>query len=222
MASAIPTRDAEYDAYLFNWKTILTATPALYGMLAADATAISNAYTTWHAAYVAASNVLTRTRSTVATKDAQKILSISLLREQYNIIKANPSVTDPNKIAIGIRVSDPVPTPVPAPTTNPVMAVIPSGTLQQLINMVDVTTPTTRAKPAGVSGALVVRKIVAVGQPIPEPETCTLLGFYTRTPFYVTEFAPTDTGKVAYYYARWTNAKGEEGPWSPVASATVA
>jgi hypothetical protein len=222
MASAIPTRDAEYDAYLFNWKTILTATPALYGMLAADATAISAQYTAWHNAYVAASNLLTRTRSTVATKDSQKILSLSLLREQYGIIKANPAVLDANKVAIGVRVTDPVPTPIPAPTTNPVMAIIPSGTLQQLVNMVDVTTPTTRAKPAGVTGALIVRKILAATAPIPEPEACTLLGFYSRTPFYVTEFTPTDSGKIAYYYARWTNAKGEEGPWSPVASAMVA
>lgn len=222
MASAIPTRDAEYDAFLFNWKTILTATPALYGMLAADAVAISAAYTSWHAAYVAASNLLTRTRSTVATKDSEKILSLSLLREQYNVIKANPSVLDANKVAIGVRVSDPVPTPIPTPTTNPVMAVIPSGTLQQLINMVDVTTPTTRAKPAGVVGALVVRAIRLATSPISEPENCTLLGFYTRTPFYVTEFGPSDTGKVADYFARWTNAKGEEGPWSPVASATIA
>ena len=76
------------------------------------------------------------------------------------------------------------------------MAVIPSGTLQQLINMVDVTTPTTRAKPAGVTGSLIVRKIVAAGQLIPEPEDCTLLGFYTRTPFYITEFVPADTGKI--------------------------
>jgi len=222
MASAIPLRDAEFDAFLFNWKTTLTATPTVFGMVSADATAISNAYTAWHNAWVLASNLLTRTRANVANKDAQKILALSLLREQYTIIKANPAVTDANKVSIGIRVNDPVPTPVPAPTTHPLLAALASGPLQQLINMVDVTTPTTRAKPAGVVGALVVRGVRAGSAPILEPESCTLLGFYTRTPFYVTEFGPTDAGKTADYYARWTNAKGEEGPWSPVASAVIA
>lgn len=221
MASAIPLRDADFDAFLFNWKTTLTATPTVFGMVAGDATAISNAYTAWHAAWVLASNVLTRTRANVANKDAQKILALSLLREQYTIIKANPAVSDANKVSIGIRVNDPVPTPIPAPTTNPLLAVLPSGALQQFVNMVDSTTPTTRAKPAGVVGALVVRGIRASTAPIIEPDNCTLLGFYTRTPFYVNEFAPTDAGKTADYYSRWTNAKGEEGPWSPVASAVI-
>ena len=216
MASAIPLRDAEYDVYLYNWKTLLTASPTTYGMTGSDATAISNAYTDWHTAFLAASNLLTRTRATVAQKDAEKVLSLSLLREQYRIIKANPGVTDAAKINLGIVVNDPVPTPIPAPTTYPLLAVLNAAPLTQQLMMVDQSTPTSRAKPAGVVGALVVRAIGTV--PAVDPAQCQLLGLYTRAPFLVNEFGSGDVGKVVTYFARWTNPRGEEGPWSPAVS----
>jgi hypothetical protein len=33
---------------------------------------------------------------------------------------------------------------------------------------------------------------------------------------------PTDTGRTAYYALRWVSTRGEKGPWSEVAAATVA
>jgi len=37
----------------------------------------------------------------------------------------------------------------------------------------------------------------------------------------VAQFDPADAGKTAYYWLRWENTKGEIGPWSAVASATI-
>jgi len=220
MPSAIPLRDAEFETFLYNWKTLLTASPTTYGLTAPDAVAISAAYTAWNAAYVLASSLLTRTRATVAAKDAEKVLALSLLREQYGIIKANPSVTNENKIAIGVRVSDPVPTPIPAPTTFPVLSVRMAGPQTQELMAVDVTTPTKRSKPAGTIGMLVVRAIGTVAAV--DPEQCRLLGVYTRVPFQVGEFTAGDIGKVVTYFGRWTNAKGQEGPWSAPVSMILA
>lgn len=42
----------------------------------------------------------------------------------------------------------------------------------------------------------------------------------TRTP-YVAEYDPADAGKTAYYWLRWENTKGQPGPWSVTASATI-
>jgi hypothetical protein len=45
--------------------------------------------------------------------------------------------------------------------------------------------------------------------------------FVTRQT-YTVEFQPQQVGKKAFYYARWQIATGDTGPWSAVASMTVA
>lgn len=216
--SFIPNRDADYDTFLFNFKTALTAAPATYGMVAGDAVAISAQYTNWHPAYVAATNVLTRTRTTIATKDAQRVLSISLLRAQCGIIRANPAVSDANKLALGIPPRDPVPTVIPPPATAPVLSALNSSPGVQSVLAVDTATPTSRAKPAGVIGLLLHKAVGAVAAI--DPLQSVFEGLFTRTPATIS-FAAGDNGKVCTYFARWTNAKGEEGPWSAPVTCTV-
>ena len=42
----------------------------------------------------------------------------------------------------------------------------------------------------------------------------------TRTP-YTADYAGADAKKTAHYMLRWVNTKGEKGPWSETASATI-
>ena len=42
----------------------------------------------------------------------------------------------------------------------------------------------------------------------------------TRTPFTM-NFDAADGGKTVYYWTRWVSTRGEVGPWSASASATV-
>ncbi|HUU96700.1 MAG TPA: hypothetical protein VM487_13255 [Phycisphaerae bacterium] len=42
----------------------------------------------------------------------------------------------------------------------------------------------------------------------------------TRTP-YVADSDGADANKVAHYMLRWENTRGETGPWSETASATI-
>ena len=42
----------------------------------------------------------------------------------------------------------------------------------------------------------------------------------TRTP-YVAAFDGADAGKTAHYMLRWVNSRGETGPWTETASATI-
>ena len=65
MTSYIPSKDAQLDDWALNFKTLIAATPTNYGLVAADATAITNAYTSWHTAFLAATNPSTRTKATV-------------------------------------------------------------------------------------------------------------------------------------------------------------
>jgi len=47
------------------------------------------------------------------------------------------------------------------------------------------------------------------------------LVFLTK-PTFRAEFKPGKGGKTAVYMARWINTRGEKGPWSEIATATVA
>ena len=48
----------------------------------------------------------------------------------------------------------------------------------------------------------------------------TFLGTDTRTP-YLAPYTAADANKVAHYMLRWESTRGETGPWSETASATI-
>lgn len=218
-SSYIPSREADLDTFLANFKTLIAASPTSYGLVTADGTAITNAYNNWHSAYLAAVNPTTRTKATVITKNEQKANVLSVVRGYASTIRANAAVSDALKIGLGLHVHDSVPTPVPAPTTYPMLTLSGMGVGRQDLRVADQLTPAKRAKPSGAAGLLLFRHVGTA--PATDPTQCAFLAFAGRTGF-TAEFDPSDNGKVATYFARWTNAKGEMGPWSPAASLPIA
>ena len=75
-----------------------------------------------------------------------------------------------------------------------------------------------KGKPAGVMGAEIWVKIGPT--PPVDPSELTFLSVDTRTP-YTTDFDGADGGKQAHYMLRWVNTRGETGPWSETATATI-
>ena len=55
---------------------------------------------------------------------------------------------------------------------------------------------------------------------VPELGQLMFLAVDTRTP-YTTDFDGADGGKQAHYMLRWVNTRGETGPWSETATATI-
>jgi hypothetical protein len=106
----------------------------------------------------------------------------------------------------------------PAPATRPVAQIDTGQRLRHTINFTDELTPTRRAKPEGVRGCEIW---VKVGDPAPsDPSALTFLALHTASP-YVAEFDGSDAGKTAHYMLRWQSTRGEHGPWSQTASATI-
>jgi hypothetical protein len=144
---------------------------------------------------------------------------------------------------MGITVSGTSRTPGGGPTTRPLAIVDGAQRLTHQLRLVDESTPTRRARPAGVLGAEVwVRFAEANGQiengqmvklkaedgpnspsaaAAGDPANFTFLTMTTKPSFRAT-FKPAEGGKTAIYMARWVNTRGEKGPWSELAMATVA
>ena len=73
----------------------------------------------------------------------------------------------------------------------------------------------------GVIGAEVWVRVSAPGDlPPSDPGDSSFPLLSTRTPA-ATEYDGTDCGNTAHYMVRWLSTRGETGPWSETASATI-
>ncbi len=178
-------------------------------------TAAQGVWTTDRAAHTAAQAAAQAARE--AKETARGGLE-GVIRPLVARLQASSAVDDAERQALGITVRDTIPTPVGPPLTRPVVKVDTSQRLQHTISFADELTPTRTAQPAGVRGAQVWVKI---GDPAPvDPSELTILATDSRTPYLAT-FDGADAEKVAHYMLRWESTRGETGPWSETASATI-
>jgi hypothetical protein len=217
--SYLPVREALLAAWAVNFSTLLTATPADFGLLAPDAVTVAGVVNDFSAALTAATNPATRTSITIDAKDTAKAAMVNVLRRYAMRIKMDETVADEDKLAIGVGIRDFVPTPIAAPVTFPMVNVAAAGPLTHELRFADNLTPDSRAKPAGAIGMQLFRSVGVV--PPGTPLAAQFLSFVTKQP-YTSSFVAGDLGKTAYYYARWQTRTGLVGPWSVVSSFVIA
>lgn len=222
--SYIPAKDADFDAWLLNFTTLLTAAPTTYGLTAPDAVICAAQYTAWHPDYLAATNPATRTSVTVAAKDAARVTAEQVVRPYAQQIAKNSSVTPGDKTAIGVNLPNNSPVPIPAPTSFPILGFRAATPLQHLLQYQDSDLGTGKAKPFGAIGMELYRAIGTV--PAVDPSQATYYAQVTKSPCRVT-FGAGDVGKTCTYFARWITRSGpqgvaQNGPWSaPLVAAII-
>lgn len=218
MANYIPSKEADLVNWGENFTDLITATPLAYGLTVLDASTLQSNFDEFKAAYQVAVNPATRTISTIAAKDEEKAGFLSLARAYAAIIRANQAVTNEQRAALGLTVADPTPTPVPIPSSVPVINVPLAGPSVQYMTIVDQYTPTSKAKPAGVAGMALYRKVAAT--PSGVFLGATLVGLFTRADQLI-DTSGLEQGQVATYWGQWYNRKGQLGPISAPASAVI-
>lgn len=215
-ASYIPAPDADFDAWMANFSTLLTADPSAYGEDAPTALVVQNAYDAWAAAYLLATDPATRTAPNIADKDAARVTVDAAARPVAQRINARSSVTNIQRSSLGITIRKTTRTPVPAPATAPEVVLRSMVPGVARIQVRDSTTPTTKAKPAGVIGAeMQVLVDAAAGS---DPSAGSLAKTITQTPNTLS-FTAGQKGQVATVWSRWTTLSGpsgvaQVGPWS--------
>lgn len=212
----IPSSDSGFDAWLTNFSALLTAAPTTYGLIAGDAVIVAAQQVAYNAAFVTATTPATRTSPTIAAKDAARATALATVRPYAVNISLNAGVADLDKIAIGVTVAKLVPTPVPPPLTVPVLSLVSATHLVQQLAYRDTATPTSKAKPPGVTGMEIWRSIGTTASV--DPSQADFNGIVTKSPL-VQQFQAGDVGKVVTYWARWVTRGGpggqaQTGPWS--------
>lgn len=215
----IPSEDANALIWMQSFAGGITANPALYGLTAGDAAAIQGAVDAFATALPIAKTNSTRTPVTVNAKDTARNSAEAICRQFAVQIKYNDGISDEDKIAIGVRPVNPDREPVNVPSSSPILSIIAATPGAQTLRYSDSLTPDERAKPFG---AAQIQVFVAVADEATEnADDAKFLGAFTRNPIGV-EFAQTDDGKMATYFARWASRKGEVGPWSLPISMRIA
>lgn len=211
----IPAQDGQLDTWAQNFSATIAANPATYGLAAADATTITAAYTSYHAAYILLTSPATKTPTNVAAKDVAKAASLIVFRTYAQIVQNNAGVTNSAKAAAGLTVRSTARTPIPAPTTTPIVAFVSGQPGTSNLGYADAASPTTKAKPFGAIQMELWYDVPATGSP--SLANATFAGLETKSPF---AFATPSgaTGKTIGVWGRWTTRRGLTGPWSSVLS----
>ena len=219
VAPYIPTKDADMDNWLTNFSTLISASPATYGLVAGDATAIATAVAAWTAAYALVTSPSTKTAQAVSDKNTQKVIVLAIVRPYAQQISLNAGVSSANKIAVGVNPRTSTPSPITPPDTTPVLTVQSAANLSIILRYRDsAASVSVKGKPYGVKSCQVFCLVSSVA--VVDPELMFLKATATKSPLQVT-FNPGDVGKQAYFAARWATQKGEYSPWSPIINFTV-
>lgn len=218
MSDYVPAPDPAFN----NWQTTLLAfitdNRAALGVSTGDLTALTAGQTAWTAAYGTHQATQAQALSDRQAKDDARTAYVTLIRAAVGQMQKNPAVTDAQRQAMQITVPDTTHTPAGTPTTRPVAKIDTSERLRHTLEFRDEATPTSRAKPAGVTACEVW--LFTGTTPPAGPEAMHLQAVDRSTP-YLMEFASADAGKTAWWALLWVNTKGDHGPWSATVSATI-
>jgi hypothetical protein len=215
----IPSQDPQALIWMETFSDGLNADPGKYMVSVADAAATAVAVQSFGDALAISSNPATRTSVTVAAKDDARTSAEQICRQFAILIKYNNGISDPDKIAIGVKPVNNSREPVECPQTSPILSIIAATPGAQTLRYADSMTPDSAAKPFG---ATELQLFVAVEEDaVADPAQAKFIGKFTKNPMSV-DFAPTDNGKQATYFARWSSRRGEVGPWSLPISMSIA
>jgi hypothetical protein len=207
----IPAKNSLFESWALNFSNVIAANPSNYGLATSDATTITAAYTSWHAAYLLATSPSTRTPATVAAMATAKASSLITFRAYAQAIQANPGVSDMNKAAAGLTVRATGRTPIPTPTNVPILSIAAMQPGVAQINYRNSANPTSKQKPYGSIQVQLSYFIAPTGTP--DPNTGNLGVLESKSPF----LFPTpsgDAGKAVQLYGRFVTRRGLLGPWS--------
>jgi hypothetical protein len=122
MVSFFPRSDDALLAWSLQFKTVLTSSPATYGVTAAQCTA----YGVVHGAYataLAACEPSVRSKMAVAAKNTARSNLKYNAKLLANLVNGTAGVTDAQKIELGLNVRS-MPTPIPPPALPPSLTVV--------------------------------------------------------------------------------------------------
>jgi hypothetical protein len=205
----IPTTDAG----LLNWSAhfceLISAAPTSYGLTTSNATQLASLQAAYATSYSAAINPDTRGKSTVFAKRQARVNLTAYVRVLARQIQGMSTVTDQQRLDLGLPVHDVVPSPIPAPGVCPSILIVSTVVRTVKIRIQNPADPTSRARPAGCQGVSIFSY---VGETAPtDPAQYRFEGSTSRNVVDVVFADTVAAGAKVWLCAFYYNAKGESG-----------
>jgi hypothetical protein len=214
----IPDPDGAFDTK-FNLFNIFTqANGTTRGLSAGQLTELDDKHGDWSTSYDAHLAEQATAQMKAQTKNTARDAAETVMRALARIMQQHPAMTDADRAAAGLNVRDTTRTAAAAPTSRPIGVVDTSQRLRHTIYFKDENTPNSKKKPDGIMGAEIWCYLGAT--PPVDASLCSFVALDTSSP-YVVDYEGEDAGKIAHYFIRWVNTRGEKGPWSETVSATI-
>jgi hypothetical protein len=158
------------------------------------------------------------TRSDLLYRQEQAAVVSTIVREFVNkFLRYNDSVTNEDRLSLGLTIPDHTPSPIPPPATWPEAIIKILGERRIAIGFRDYGS-NQRGKPKDVTGCE-IRRLISDTRP-ESIEDMLASVFSTRSP-YIFTFDESERGKTVYFCLRWENARGQKGPWSTIYSVII-
>ncbi|MDR0421540.1 MAG: hypothetical protein LBH72_00825 [Proteiniphilum sp.] len=212
----IPRKDAELVAWSANFVGKVAANAVAWEIPPGEVDFLRTAAGAFAALHARVDSPA-RTSVLVAEKNAARKVLETAIRRLAGWRLKNPAITNVDRVALGLRVRDAVPSTNPVPASRPEIEIEVVDVRRLRVLFRDMGSAG-RAKPRGVTGALIAYALC--GTPPTGTGALTRCVLATRTP-YGLEFAEEERGRTVYFAARWQNRKGLCGPWSKIESAIV-
>ncbi|MDR2910984.1 MAG: hypothetical protein LBV47_06435 [Bacteroidales bacterium] len=158
------------------------------------------------------------TSNRISKDETKKTASAAMRMFAASSVRYNLRMADSARFALGIRPRDTTFTPHPRPTSRPNTIIRRTANyFEHKVSALNIENGKA-SKPAGVYG---VRFVWQVGGERPVSGTAIFNGRFSRRPVITVAYDEIERGKTVYYASCYENAKGEAGPWSPVAEAYI-
>ena len=218
-----PRTNSGWDVWGGDVCPIFISDAASLGLTPALATGAQTAYTAYHAAFLAAAAPSTRSRVTIQGRRDALAAFRAAVKPIVAIIQSNPNVTNEQRVQLGLRVRDNVPSPAPPIGFAPsVQAMLTGPTSVRVIadNPLD---PDRRAKPPHVMQIAVHTYLTTPGTTAKPPTD------KTQWPLYLLSGKKTidlfwpgmASANTVWVCCRYVNTRNVPGPFSPAVTVTL-
>src|SRR5690242_2313663 len=116
---AIPTLDAALATWSTNFNDLGSAHPLDFNLTAPQMAQYGTLHDLYIDAYNASNADGAKNKALVQDKDDKKKNLLEYARQLYGFVQSSLTVTNENKVLIGVKVRDSIPSPSPAPALAP-------------------------------------------------------------------------------------------------------
>src|SRR5687768_11336593 len=226
----IPDGDSDFALTGRAFARIIERDPERFMLTSEDAQRIVSAMEEFRRALAVTTAPGGCTKMDTMRKDELRATAKAIVREYGNVIRANPKISQIDKLVLRIKQRPQRAKDRTCPQTPPVLVfkgVVEAGNEGQkkhVLKFLDAIGCGTRAKPPGAARVELFVELVAPDEPLPthpgELGRAWYLRSFSRSPMVVKFPVPTTPMKVVYW-ARWANATGETGPFSKTCEGPV-